>query len=152
MKIIKKINFEKIKNIIDSNNKAKALELSILNHFCQMPIVKLVEMYIEDNKKIEIQFKGEKKVIELEGFETLKDLKRKVVKDFKDNRNENIFEEYPKDIKEKFKNKIEELLKGYKNESDIFFLNYHLILIRGSGSIYLLIVFVLIFKLLKTLF
>ena len=121
MKIIKKINFEKIKNIIDSNNKAKALELSILNHFCQMPIVKLVEMYIEDNKKIEIQFKGEKKVIELEGFETLKDLKRKVVKDFKDNRNENIFEEYPKDIKEKFKNKIEELLKGYKNESNIFF-------------------------------
>ena len=117
MKIIKKINFEKIKNIIDSNNKAKALELSILNHFCQMPIVKLVEMYIEDNKKIEIQFKGEKKVIELEGFETLKDLKRKVVKDFKDNRNEYVFEEYPKDIKEKFKNKIEELLEEYENES-----------------------------------
>ena len=121
MKIIKKINFEKIKNIIDSNNKAKALELSILNHFCQMRIDKLVEMYIEDNKEIEIQIKGEKKVIELKGFETLKDLKRKVVKVFKDNRNENVFEEYPKDIKKKFKNKIEELLKGYKNESDIFF-------------------------------
>ena len=122
MKIIKKINFEKIKNIIDSNNKAKALELSILNHFCQMRIVKLVEMYIEDNKKIEIQFKGEKKVIELEGFETLKDLKRKVVIDFGDKKNEKyVLKEYPEDIKKKFKNKIEELLKGYKNESNFYF-------------------------------
>ena len=102
----KKANFEKIKKIIESNNKEKALELSILNHFCQMHIYKLVEMYIEDNKEIEIQIKGEKKFIELEGLETLKDLKRIVVKDFKDNKNENAFEEYPKDIKKKFKDKL----------------------------------------------
>ena len=58
-----KDNFEKIRNIIDSNNKEKALELSILNHFCQMHIYKLVEMYIEDNKEIEIQIKGEKNLL-----------------------------------------------------------------------------------------
>lgn len=112
----KKANFEKIKKIMKSNNKEKELELSILNHFCQMPIYNLVEMYIEDKKEIEIQIKGEKKFIKLEGLETLKDLKRKVVKVFKDNKNEKyVFEEYPKDIKKKFKNKIEELLKVYKN-------------------------------------
>ena len=113
----KKANFEKIKTIMKSNNKEKELELSILNHFCQMRINKLLEMYIEDNKEIEIQIKGEKKFIELKGLETLKDLKRKVVKDFKDKKSEKyVFEEYPKDIKKKFKNKIEELLKGNKNE------------------------------------
>ena len=111
----KKANLEKIKNIMKSNNKEKELELSILNHFCQMRIKKLLEMYIEDNKEIEIQINGEKKFIELQGLETLKDLKRKVIKDFKDNKNEKyVFEEYPKDIKKAFKNKIEELLKGYK--------------------------------------
>ena len=121
----KKANLEKIKNIMKSNNKEKELELSILNHFCQMPIRKLLEMYIEDNKEIEIQINGEKKFIELQGLETLKDLKRKVIKDFKDNKNEKyVFEEYPKDIKKAFKNKIEELLKGYKNEFKDFFCIY----------------------------
>ena len=118
----KKANFEKIKNIMKSNNKEKELELSILNHFCQMSIYKLIKKYIEDNKEIEIQNKGENKFIELKELETLKDLKRKVVKDFKDKKNEKcVFEEYPKDIKKKFKNKIEKLLKGYKNEINDFY-------------------------------
>ena len=46
----KKANLKKIKNIMKSNNKEKELELSILNHFCQMRIKKLLEMYIEDSK------------------------------------------------------------------------------------------------------
>ena len=117
----KKANFEKIKKIMKSNNKEKELELSILNHFCQMPINKLVEMYIEDNKEIEIQIKGEKKFIELKGLETLKDLKRKVVIDFGDKKNEKyVLKEYPEDIKEKFKNKMKEILKGNKKEINLY--------------------------------